>query len=476
MTFDVKKIRNLLFMEAKPFILSSLGLQNIYTEEVEFQFIFGNVRVSMNRLFADFISPIVSRLHFSDPTIQSININYNIDSNQNIHVPPIEEILTTTIIKLFCDIASGKPITINKEEILSMRIISILIGNDELFEQLCQLYPIDLNHTNIDQYLSEIQKFEYLSQITNKNEFNFSSIIDLISSQFYLIDTTKLMKLPKRILYLIIKNKNLKIYNEDRLFNFINSIFYSNNNNEEDNDSYTIIDFYELLCLDYMSDEILTEFIQKLNAGEVTETIWNNFCHLLINKNSFKNQNADRYLNPFLNRFEYDGNELNAFKGIIHSMTKECGGNVHDKGVIIATSSSAKRTDVEAKYALELDNNHSYFFSENEKDSWIKYDFKEKKVIPSFYSIRSYPSSSGSEHLKNWVIEGSNDDCNWQILDSQSSVNCLNNRSAFYTFQIKKKLNLNEGFQYLRLRQTDRNATGRFDLSLSALEFFGEII
>ena len=63
-------------MSKKTFILSCEGLQNVifmnFNDEDTFHFIIGENDIEMNRFFADFISPRVSNLHQSDPTIQSI--------------------------------------------------------------------------------------------------------------------------------------------------------------------------------------------------------------------------------------------------------------------------------------------------------------------------------------------------------------------------------------------------------------------
>lgn len=468
-SYHISKIK----MDKKSLVLSSHGLQNIVKDETEFIFIFGNVKICINNIFAEFVSPIVSQLHYSDPTIQEFDIKWNENLNTCINSLSIEEIITEDIISLFYDLSSGKTITLNEEQNLKMRIISILIGNDELFDQLCKLFSIEINQTNIDRYLTELQTYEYLSQITNQNEFNFTNIIDLISSQFYLIEEARLLKLPKRILYLIIENEKLKISNEDKLFDFIKSIFMNANDDEE---NYRIIDFLELIHLNYMSDEKICELIQFLRPCEVTSSLWNNFSHLFITKKSLREQNTNRYDKPFQNQIEFDGNESNAFNGIVHFMSNEIRGNVSDKGIIIATSSSANRSDVSARNAVDIINSSSYFFSGDKENSWIKYDFTSRKVIPSHYSIRSYPSSSGSEHLRNWVIEGSNDDTHWELLDSKSGVSCLNSRNAFHTFEIEDKKKAKEGFRFIRLRQIGKNASGTFNLSLSALEYFGKII
>lgn len=57
--------------------LSSSGLKNVTTsinpEEDEFLIIIGDQEIQLKRVFAEFISPLISHLHRTDPTNNFIN-------------------------------------------------------------------------------------------------------------------------------------------------------------------------------------------------------------------------------------------------------------------------------------------------------------------------------------------------------------------------------------------------------------------
>lgn len=53
---------------------------------------------------------------------------------------------------------------------------------------------------------------------------------------------------------------------------------------------------------------------------------------------------------------------------------------------------------------------------------------------------------------------------------------CLNNSNVLNTFQIHEKLDENQYFRYLRIRQNGLNCAGTYQLSICSLEFFGTII
>ena len=111
----------------------------------------------MNILFAQFISPIVSNHCYSDPTINMINFDDFITGNKSDYVHFIEEIFTNDNISLLHQISYGNSIEIDEKQAFSMRFISIILGNEELFSKINENYPPDFNEANIDVYLEYIQ-------------------------------------------------------------------------------------------------------------------------------------------------------------------------------------------------------------------------------------------------------------------------------------------------------------------------------
>ena len=63
-------------MSSKSFILSASGLKNVIfrsiQKEEQFVFVIGDKEIEMNRHLAEFISPRVSHIHQTDPTINRI--------------------------------------------------------------------------------------------------------------------------------------------------------------------------------------------------------------------------------------------------------------------------------------------------------------------------------------------------------------------------------------------------------------------
>ena len=80
--------------------------------------------------------------------------------------------------------------------------------------------------------------------------------------------------------------------------------------------------------------------------------------------------------------------------GIIAHLTLDFGGNVHDKGIVNVTASGVADNPYTIGYDYHPRNavdfvTDAYYFSEDKRNGWICYDFKERRVIPTSYSVKS---------------------------------------------------------------------------------------
>ena len=144
------------------------------------------------------------------------------------------------------------------------------------------------------------------------------------------------------------------------------------------------------------------------------------------------------------------------FNGIIKHSTCECGGNVHQKGVVNITSSSI--ADGNPPYNAADLGTSSFFLSANESNPYITYDFRTRSVNLTSYSIAS------SKAPKSWVLEVSNDQSSWTAIDHRDL-----NDETFTTRNFLVSPTPGE-FRFVRLR-----LTGEDSLAISSLEFFGAL-
>lgn len=109
------------------------------------------------------------------------------------------------------------------------------------------------------------------------------------------------------------------------------------------------------------------------------------------------------------------------------------------------------------------------FWTKNEQISWICVDFKKYKIKPTHYTIRS---CQGADYPKSWVIEVSNDNNKWDVIDEQTDCSYLNGSYNVHTFKINNQNRCN--VKYIRIRQI-QNCNNTYHLGIGSLEFYGTI-
>lgn len=296
------------YMEKKAFILSASGLKNIVlstnesgnaslNDEDIFRFIFGENEIKMNRIMADFISPRVSRMHSADPTTNYIDFTPIIQK-----IPNSKEIFTPDMINIFAKMSTGDSVDIDAEMSHKIRILSILLENQEIIDKMNEIYPIKNDETNIESIIKYFQFYDcYKNLDSSYMTLNSKSMADVIASKFYSIDKEILLKLSKSVLHSIISSDQLKLTNEDSLLDFIDQIFSIEENNK-DSDEFNKTAFYELVDFSELSENRFREFINSLNPNELSSPLWQKltlmmtFCKGHQKPKSNEGKHANRYV------------------------------------------------------------------------------------------------------------------------------------------------------------------------------------
>jgi hypothetical protein len=108
----------------------------------------------------------------------------------------------------------------------------------------------------------------------------------------------------------------------------------------------------------------------------------------------------------------------------------------------------------------------------NNFGEWWKVDFGLKtKVCVNALSILSTIWGANSFHIKDFKIEGCNDDMSWEPVTVLHVGNSLNESYCVETFSCP----LSAPFRYLCLTLVFPNAIGTWQISFSKIEFFGEL-
>ena len=175
---------------------------------------------------------------------------------------------------------------------------------------------------------------------------------------------------------------------------------------------------------------------------------------------------------------KYDGKEQNRFNGIMKWLGKGDASNSLSNKIVDVTSSSviSENPDLQLKNVLNYGDDKQVFQSDSEPNPWLCIDFKEHRVNPTHYSIRSHGfAGKGNYHPQSWDVEGSNDSVSWAALDSRREEKSLDGRAASNTFEITNEANKSKYFRYLRIIQKGVNTHNDNSLAFSSIEFFGYI-
>jgi hypothetical protein len=264
-------------------------------------------------------------------------------------------------------------------------------------------------------------------------------------------------KIEETTLTRILMSNELKIKSEDWLYETIWRLV------EIDRTNFSLIQF---IRFEFVSTSIARRFIAD-GAGLIDLTdssIWSSigcrFIHdISPGKSTRRFVAGDRTFSP-------TGKSLD---GVISYLTVKCGGNVHDKGLIEATSNGVHLSR-DAKNAADLQNRGSFFQSNDEPNSWICYDFKDMEVTPSHYSIISVPWGAGqARHPKSWCLEVSRDGQSWTEVHRCDNTHDLNGANQIRTYSVTREVRS----RFVRLRQTGKTHYNCDYLMLSGFEVFG---
>jgi hypothetical protein len=224
-----------------------------------------------------------------------------------------------------------------------------------------------------------------------------------------------LQTFPFSLLHEIIGYGSLGLESEDGLCGFISK---GTETNRE------MIGLLEFVRFEYCSTHVMKGIFALLSGhfSELNASMWTGLRARLVLPNAIWKQ-----FPVSVKKGDYG---FDVPDGIIAHLTRECGGDVHDRHVVDVTSGSfdkeiygvnphsgAYKNDPShaVKIAAVVETRSRFCsayrdMNENIPHSaknWLCYDFKERRIMPTHYTIRTYASCLGSSHLKSRLVETS---------------------------------------------------------------------
>lgn len=412
----------------------------------DFTFIINGKKIRTSKFAADILSPKIAKMHVNDPTLNEFIIRTQCNGNPSYllnlinfeynEIPASEAPFLSEVIEKLGN-ESIKVFEENKKSSISLDNVFDLIKRHDLF----QIY-----------YANDLKQD-----------------IDFISEHFFEIkdEPEGLQNLSLSTLQRIFDNPNLQLNSEDQLINCINFIY---SKNPEYSSLYEYVEFTNV------SPANIQKFLQLFNIDDITKDTWKALSRrlgmqIVLTKNRAKEINqSERYNIHKGVSISYDDNSI--FKGIINYL-KENSKDGLEKEINI-TSSSVFSKSYDPRNVLIYNDKSKRFLSDDIENSWICIDFKKHRIIPTNYSIKSFELNQNSAHPKSWVIEASNDNQNWDLIDEKNNCPALNGRNFIHTFKIKNQVH--NKYRYIRLRQTKPNCAESNYLMISCIEFYGTLI
>lgn len=394
----------------------------LHTYECDFMFVVNDEIFKTSKIISDLISPIICQQHINDATTDTFTI-HTVNQGDFSHVLNLVNFQQNSIpdseIPFFIEIIEKLGITLLD---ISDYINYVELDEDNIFDSI-KLHE-KLHNFYIDLFEQDV---EYISS-------NFFSLCETHSSELAELSPTTLER--------IISNEHLTLNNEDQLVTFLNQL-YSHSGKINMN-------LYEYVIFSNVGLEAISSFVDLFDYNDFNRQLWDSVSRRLKMPVIKTNEDLNvRYKNLNFSCKVFPPQSTDRFSGIIKYLRNKAGDDIGSK--ISITASSTNGPEYNPNNVIIYEDNYKRFQSENIPNSWICFEFKENKVVPTHYQIMPCCSPNYS-NPKSWVIEGSNDDINWELLDERINCSDLNYPYKPKIFHISNP-NKNE-FRFIRMRLT----------------------
>lgn len=441
--------------------------------EKNFTFIVNGKRYDTSRYIADLLSPIIRRSHYTDESLDSFNIKYYKEDMMNNDSSSNEE----DYFNEFLSLTEFNKKTINEAELKHYIEYFIQLGN---MKEFLRLQPektslTEINPGNVIDRLSNLIQIIKAMNTNMKTETdteideiycnsNIKEMIKFASSHFSDICKDQIKSLPIEMIREILNEETLEIEDEDSLLNFILELYL-----EEDKYS----NLFEYVNFSNLSKESLNKFIENFNIDDINQVIWESIfeSHFGLNE---KEYSGNKRYKTSMKTFEHDSNK--EFDGIMRHLSESTKGNIHDNGTIEITANSLFNNDNShhPKNVVDYSNNNYYDSNTGVQNGEVCFDFKNKLIQLTEYSIKTSNGGQDGCHLRSWVVEASNDKKNWEIVDQHEDDSSLRGSGRIVTFKTKVK-ETNSFYRYIRIRQTGKSWSNSYDFIMYYVEFYGKL-
>ena len=422
---------------------------NTYNDE--FIFKVNGEEFKTTRLISDLLSPKISHIHNIDPTISEYTITTRTRGNFS-HILELVDFREKTFSKDELSFIAEVTENLNNE------FIHIEISSNDEDEEK------EITINKVIELISEHEKYPLFYHQRLAKE------IEYLRSHLYEIDTKlydSFKGITRSTLEQIFSNDTeLRLKDEDQLIEIINHLYASN---KEYSNMYEYVNFVNATI------KSINEFLMIFDYNDMTRGTW----EVIKRRMSQEIKKENKLKEEVKRRHQFSSEQ--EFSGIINYLYTTSNGNIDNEINITSSGNQNGNNEYYLPRTVALFNDDSRFFiSTPQPNSWICFDFKNHRIIPTDYSIKKSKNHNvNSYNSRSWVIEVSNDNESFEIIDEVKNDSEMNTSKRSKTFKIKQAKS-NE-YRYLRLRQTGpnwSNGNNKYDhfLIIDSFEIYGTLI
>lgn len=234
---------------------------------------------------------------------------------------------------------------------------------------------------------------------------------------------------------------------------------------------------YDSSMIEYIYENLDDEMI-KSEASRVIFTLRSHFLTIIESKGN-KTKDENKKKDEKIDRKEIEcGYYGDSLSGIIDYLQEQNGPNLEENNILKLSGGgfpdpSRPITNL-IKYHSNNMNDESYinYYRNNPSsaDGWIEFDFVNKTVSVTSYTIRT----RSSYYPRSWRIVGSNDHEHWEEIDRKVNNSKLDGEYRLYRFNTKSE-KFYRYVRYVQDQQWSREAAYHNFIYLTRIEFFGSI-
>jgi hypothetical protein len=267
-----------------------------------------------------------------------------------------------------------------------------------------------------------------------------------LASHFHEIPTSALSDLDYSDLDSVLSHESLVITSEDALFDSISTL--------------CLRQHFELLAhvrFEWLSPDRVRAFVDA--GGSLTSGLWAAICARLVlpvDVSGLHGRLQD--VCPF--------DPSAPLSGVLARLGAD---------VVNVTASGTLYNDpeYEARQAANL-TAESYWLSSPERDTWLCYEFKNKRIKPTHYSLRSrWDGSTNNNNPRHWDVEVFNDGVEWIVVDQRRDNAEQNAKNVVRSFAVGPC----EYCKYIRMHNQGLSWAGKTNrvIAVSSSEIFGQV-